>query len=133
MSEISFWRNYMAEQRQTIEELEAELADLRRRSVEIWEDCPTCKPPCPRDTNGDGDCGQRMCPVCYTACPDCGGSGLQLKDGVVDAIANVLHDHGDRTDQRHTTDWRDCGGADVHGAVAEKIAKALPAEMVEGA
>lgn len=46
---------------------------------------------CPRDTNGDGDCGDRWCPVCgegrktpvHGVCPACGEQCLDLIDGHV--------------------------------------------------
>ena len=45
-----------------------------------------------------------------------------------DAIAEALHDHGPlrEDDGQETADWRDCGRAEVHEAVADKIAS-LPA------
>lgn len=42
-----------------------EFARLRAHNIELLAACErVLAAPCPRDTNGDGDCGQHSCPWC---------------------------------------------------------------------
>ncbi len=51
-------------------------ADLAAMGLVQAPECGECQWPCPRDTDGDGNCGQRFCPICGAGvCPKCGGSG----------------------------------------------------------
>lgn len=91
--------------------LEAELADLRGYSVQIWEDCPN--PDCENGTIAT------LLPVNppereLDPCPVCGGSGKRLKDGVVRVVRSERRDR-----------WYQSFTGHVSGYV-------IPAEMVEG-
>jgi hypothetical protein len=67
-----------------------DLYDRLALSVQIWEDCGTCDgsgnvPKTHKSWDSQGHQTERSCPYewCEKPCPDCGGSGKQLKDGVV--------------------------------------------------